>query len=261
MSAFHRALRAFGSARRALPGTPADLEVSVEKDPFSDEVVVVESNRQVREPLGCSVAFAHWGVEVALHRSVARNLPRDRVLLHAGCVKRGERAFLFVGDSGAGKSSHCLLAVQSGYSYMSDDGVVTDGVTLWGIPRAIQFDPPAQEVPFPQWLTEAPLDMITYAGDESGQPNGRPLFVPGRERTIDELSASDVTVVVLERGENESIQPLRAPEVLAHLINAAYYPPLTVDLGRLASGGGCKLTWSHPRASLSLLERTFGDPM
>src|SRR5262245_18578785 len=49
-----------------------------------------------------------------------------RVVLHAACVARGERAVLLMGRSGAGKSSLALEAVRRGFQYFSDELTVTD---------------------------------------------------------------------------------------------------------------------------------------
>ena len=81
-------------------------------------------------------------LEAAIYRSLyAQRAPR--VLLHAAClVLPGcDEPLVLVGPSGAGKSSLALAALERGYRYFTDELTVTDGERLWGVPRAVQFEP------------------------------------------------------------------------------------------------------------------------
>jgi hypothetical protein len=62
------------------------------------------------------------GVSAAVARAIFKVLSHHRgLLLHAACLIRDERAYLFVGRSGAGKTT--LARNASGYKYVHDDTV------------------------------------------------------------------------------------------------------------------------------------------
>ncbi len=62
----------------------------------------------------------------------------DRVIIHGSSVLAAGRAWVFVGHSGAGKSTMAKLAEEAGGVVLSDDrtvlGVVDDKVMAWGTP-------------------------------------------------------------------------------------------------------------------------------
>lgn len=56
---------------------------------------------------GCSPAYWEF---VCLHRALAERLPLyDGMVIHAGAMELGGRAYLFLGPSGIGKTTHLLL--------------------------------------------------------------------------------------------------------------------------------------------------------
>jgi hypothetical protein len=230
------------------------VEILAFLDPTT-ELASARADDQVRAE-GYDRSQAQWAIERAVLLSLAQRVKGLRRMMHAGAVMRAGKGYLFVGTSGAGKSSLCLEAVRRGYRYLSDECLVTDGTTVWGIPRAIQFDPPDALEPFPRWLASASLDFTTYASSSRDYRYLRPLHVPGIERTDETGSARDLTVVALHHGEVDSIKRLSGLEALTAILEAAFLPVVDVDLGRLAKGGGYSLTWSDPASALSLLETT-----
>jgi hypothetical protein len=142
----------------------------------------------------------------------------------------------------------------SGSQYLSDDMVVSDGQTVRGIPRAIQFDPESSHTRLPPWLAQATLDNATYPVGDSGEDNSALMHIPGRDRTLDSVRAADVSVCVLQRGDEDALAPLAAAPALAELLGAAHNKS-HVDLGAFLAQPAFRLTWSDPRSALSLLER------
>lgn len=204
---------------------------------------------------GYAPAQSQWAIENAVFRALSRHVIPSRRVMHAGCVTKEGRGYLFVGPSGAGKSSICFTAVRRGYRYLSDESIVTDGTTVWGVPRSIQFDPPGSfDGPFPKWLEGAPLDFDLYSPPNAESHLQRPLFVPGRSNTDETCRAQDLLVVSLRRGDTDSIEKTSALQALSDLLEATFLPVVDVDLGRLAGRGGMALTWSNPGTALSLLE-------
>lgn len=65
---------------------------------------------------------------------------RGRVAIHSSCVSAGGKAYLFLGESGTGKSTHSRLWLESipGAELLNDDSpilrVTADGITVYGSP-------------------------------------------------------------------------------------------------------------------------------
>ena len=72
------------------------------------------------------------------------------LVLHAACIVRTGRAFVFVGQSGAGKTTVCTLSPHCRIA--TDDTTVVrrlDGkFVAWGMPGTGSFQPPADSGPF-----------------------------------------------------------------------------------------------------------------
>jgi len=97
------------------------------------------------------------------------------VIFHAACTSFRGRGFVFVGDSGAGKSSLAYACAKSGWSYLSDDATAIlrrrpRNIAL-GNPRTFRFRPAATEL-FPELngpirlrnlkpTMEIPVDALT----------------------------------------------------------------------------------------------------
>jgi hypothetical protein len=64
------------------------------------------------------------------------------VALHAGAVRRGDRAALIVGPTGAGKSSLVAWLADNGFSYMADEiALVSEAGSVSGFARALVIKP------------------------------------------------------------------------------------------------------------------------
>ena len=79
--------------------------------------------------------------EIHFYTRLIQFLDPDKVSLHAAVVGVGEHAFMFAGDSGAGKSSVCTAAVLAGASYFSDEFAILDEHgALIPFPRPMQWE-------------------------------------------------------------------------------------------------------------------------
>ena len=78
---------------------------------------------------------------------------RYLVTMHAACVAFQGCGFLFVGDSGAGKSSLAYACARRGWTYVSDDTSCLarkrTGRSVLGNPETFRFRPPASQL-FPE---------------------------------------------------------------------------------------------------------------
>lgn len=95
----------------------------------------------------------------------------DLLWLHAGAVSRGSGSVLFVGDSGAGKSTFVIELCRRGWRYMSDDVVPVDTRTGSALPFPLTPSVRTQDVtdddavpqdvrgPGKKWVQE-PLERI-----------------------------------------------------------------------------------------------------
>lgn len=204
----------------------------------------------------------HFAIERALYAELDRLLPAECQMLHAGAVMHGERGFLFVGPSGAGKSSLCLAAVRDGAHYLADDIVTTNGREIFGVARAIQFEPPKTTTPFPVWLESSALDFSTYGhltqdDNTEGDDCTTPLYIPGKERTLPQASARAFATVVLERGAETHLNQVSRVEGLVELVGASFRRNRAVDLGPLLSRGAYRLVWRDPHEAWYKLSRIF----
>lgn len=204
-------------------------------------------------------------VEAALYRALyARRGPR--VLLHAACVvlPGSEEALVLVGPSGAGKSSLALAALERGYRYFSDELTVTDGERLWGVPRAVQFEPVRASQALPPRLAASDLGLYALrlggAGDQLEALGAVPVRVPSaHELMLAPLSARMARVVRIDRGEATACEPLDALDALAELHEASFGAP-SISLGALVGRGRAfHLVWRDPAEGLARLERLIGQ--
>lgn len=67
-------------------------------------------------------------------------LIRHLLILHAGVVWKDEKAMIFPGATGGGKTTLCLGLLQNGFQYFSDDWALIDpdSLKVWHFPRIMQ---------------------------------------------------------------------------------------------------------------------------
>jgi hypothetical protein len=194
------------------------------------------------------------GFEQLLYRlALARHKRRFAVLHAAALVSRGA-TFVFSGPSGAGKSSLALTAVRRGWTYFSDEFVVTDGRRVWGWPRAIRFDPPKPGARCPGYLLG--LDDDNDASEASGDTVA-PYFPVGTSALQREpCDAREVRFFSIQRAVRTTLEPLSPTAGLKHLTEASFFEP-TVSLGALVGPGRTwDASWRDPDELIDLIERT-----
>lgn len=184
------------------------------------------------------------------------------VLLHGACVCFEGRALILVGPSGSGKSSLALAAVQRGYAYLTDELTVTDGAQVWGVPRAIQFEPVRSGDVLPERLAQSDRELYPLRLEDDDQAPDAVGAVPVRAPSADELAtgpypASSACVIRVQRGKTCAVEPLSPLEALAELHEASFERP-SIALGVLVGPSRAyRLTWSEPQAALSALEQAL----
>jgi hypothetical protein len=191
-----------------------------------------------------------------LESAIYRALPAwhdQHVLLHAACLRRGQTTVLLLGRSGAGKSSLALTAVRRGFEYFSDELTVTEGQRVWGVPRAIQFEPIADGGKPPPWAREVDLERYRLRLSD-GRQGMLPFWLPPAETIPTAPAVADkVCVYAVERGPATRLEPCSPVEALASLHEAAFRAPW-LDLGRLVRSGHCgRLRWCEPESAIDLL--------
>jgi hypothetical protein len=207
------------------------------------------------DPAPCS-AEAREDVLPLLESAIYRALPswhEQQVLLHAACVRRGHTTVLLLGRSGAGKCSLALTAVRNGFEYFSDELTVTDGQRVWGVPRAIQFEPIVDGGRPPPWAGDVDLEHYRLRLSD-GQPATLPFWLPPADSVPTAVAATDtLRVYAVERGSATRLEPCSPIEALALLHEAAFRPP-ALDLGHLVRPGHCgRLSWRDPQSAIDLL--------
>jgi hypothetical protein len=139
------------------------------------------------------------------------------VQLHCATLYGEDTALVFLGQSGAGKSSTAWRGIQRGYGYGGDEVAFTDGRAVWGMPRAVLFDPTLVGNTLPEIAAEADRTSYTF-------PNYRsdPCFIPLCTPPADQLRGEPAPiprthVVLLEHGGDPSFGRASTLDVLAAL--------------------------------------------
>ncbi len=187
-----------------------------------------------------------YGVFVGCHAQ------RESVL-HAALLAYQGVPVLLTGPSGSGKSTLSAYGLRFGFDYMADELSVTDGASIWGVPRAIQFEPIGLEETF-AWLPEADLSAFHFhhEGGERVMPIVRP---PDARIRYAPLAAKDALVICLERGEAEQLTPLPALDCLATL-HEQRFGEHVADLGRFVGAArNYRLTWHDPEAAIASIRQ------
>ncbi|MFO0695328.1 MAG: hypothetical protein U0230_17325 [Polyangiales bacterium] len=190
-------------------------------------------------------------LELVLYDAFVAHLSHRTTILHAGGVVLDGRLLVFVGESGGGKSSHVLEALRAGATYLTDELLLTDGRSVWGIPRAIQFDLVPAGSPLIARLSD--LDVTSYrCVDVEGRDVALPIFhVPEGRIERSRLPLRDAFVFLVRPGADESLVPVPPALALARVLAVANHVPVH-DVGALVGEGRTfELRWSDPRSSLA----------
>jgi hypothetical protein len=190
-------------------------------------------------------------VEGAIYDALDRRGPS--ALIHAGAVAFGDRVIALVGDSGAGKSTLALALLEQGAAYLTDELFVCDGARVWGIPRAIQFDPVTPGASMPVHLARAELDV--YPARSRRGAHSLPLVRVPRDRVaLRTYDAARVELVFIERGASSSLREVDPLQALKQLLGAVRGEAI-VRLDALLRSGPRALAWSDPAEAAALLAR------
>lgn len=141
-------------------------------------------------------------------------LKRGKLLLHAGCVAAGDgRGVLFVGLSGAGKTTTCIALTRAGFRYISDDLVVLSFVdgrpVVEGIREHMNLTRQTIEF-FPEFSRFK--DEVKRAG-LGGKAPVDPVELFGADRMADRAVIDAVMVIVIGR-DGPRLEPVNPPAIL-----------------------------------------------
>lgn len=229
-------------ARVALASQKPEGEVHVSSE--SVRVVsgpTVALDQQLSPLVQLEILLIEWTLAFAA-RSIA---------LHAGCVIYRGTPVVFVTESGGGKSSLTLAAVQAGATYITDDLLLVEGSTLSGLARAIRFkqiSPLTQARP--DYLDQ--MDCESYVWEKEGEQFVTPIWT-GLCPSLHEFDASNTPCVVVRvsRGPDK-LSRLSEVERLVTLHEAAILRCGEYD-GSLGPGPTYHLSWEDPAKAFGLL--------
>jgi len=81
--------------------------------------------------------------EIQLYTQVIQRIYPKFLSLHAGCIGKDGEAWMFAGQSGAGKSSITTAALLNGCDYMTDEfSLLAEHGNISSMPRPMQWDEP-----------------------------------------------------------------------------------------------------------------------
>lgn len=143
-------------------------------------------------------------------------LQREMVAIHGGVIEMDNKAVIFTGDRGAGKSTLTTALREKGYKFISDDVA------------AIKFDDVPYVMPgFPyQKLCKSAMDKFGYDKEKYtsfSSDKEVKYIVPAKEEFIDE-ERELVAIVKLTVGDVEevTIEEIRGSEKLNNIIENVY---------------------------------------
>ena len=182
---------------------------------------------------------------------------REATLLHAACLRIEGRPVVLLGESGAGKSTLALTALSRGARYWSDELCVSNGREVWGIPRAIQFDPTPPGQALPPWLQG--LDLSYTLRSREGQT----LCIPLRSPPLSQLpmatdKLADALLVVPRRGTCQAMRPM-SPLAALEQVQRGALSCARSGLGGFVGAGRCwSLEWDCPRTAMDRIYELVG---
>ncbi len=188
-------------------------------------------------------------VEVTIY-NLLHSIHDKLTVIHSAALQRGGSTLMLVGQSGAGKSSLALEAFRQGWTYRTDEITVTDGHQLWGIARAIQFEPKPVGTSLPPLLAKADTESCQWLDQELGL-----LCQPLHEVPAIDLppaALEDVTLVFLHSGHATELTPVNGVEALLRLHQGCFGHPLH-DLGALAARAWT-LGWTESSRALQQIQ-------
>ncbi len=201
------------------------------------------------------------GNYLAIEKDITNHISewaRPAQLIHAAALGCHEKPILFLGDSGAGKSTLSHQAVEAGFSYFSDDLTFFHDSRIFGVPRAIRFEPvPWDWEPAP-YLKTFDLQTCRYV-DEEGYEMRIPVYrVDPHQVPRHPLSSAQAWLFFLKRDASTWLEPLSAPDALARLY-AAFIEEEPGDgsnpAAMISNKRSFVLHWSDPHEALRVVSK------
>lgn len=177
-------------------------------------------------------------------------------VVHAACCNFNGRAIVFMGASGAGKSTMSRAAVRAGLRYFADEHTITDGDWIWGVPRTIHMDVQPEDAPRHAWHQGADFD--TY---RCRNPHGHWFRLPlirlsDEQVALHPVAVRDAVLVQIEHGSTDSLKRSSAAERIHGLQDCFVRAPSVARLATLPLG--YRLTWADPDRAMALLLEQLG---
>lgn len=158
----------------------------------------------------------------ALHVHLFRRSIEERpqtALLHAACLRRGDRRLLVVGSKGAGKTTLALRLIAAGYDIEGDEHVFIEDSIVIARPRGCRVK--AAALPLLGEMTKVVAQAPSYTDEKLGTIfNVDPRMLGGTWR-IDRGRADAVIVLQPNHGGLSSIRSLPPMAVVQSLMPEA----------------------------------------
>ena len=234
--------------------------------------IVADSQNFACCDLASGFCFAHLSKAALLHRDYLRYhflegsiYPlmdiQHVVAVHAACVVKDGHGVLFVGDSGAGKSSLAYACARRGWTYVADDAACLvrrrPGRQVLGNPHSFRFRPTVSTL-FPELRGRVKLR------------NGKPTVEVRTEALSHLITAQECTVdylVFLDRRAQPDGSPLVSSvseeECLRGLYSSPWPPELSIHqerfsaVERLLKAERFRMSYLEFDPAIDLLERTI----
>lgn len=227
---------------------------------FGSLSAVAAGGREAFHWVESAAGIQYWDVSTpfkAIFHRWARE--RDMQLVHAGAVGVDDRAVLFVGNPGSGKSTTSLVCLSAGMRYLGDDYVIVglDGPDVHSISCAAKLEAPQAErygylMPTiwngDRLTEEKAVAFVDHRLDDADASCGLSAIVVPRisgrpDTTAEDLTAAEAmralapsTMIQMPGSKGEEFAALarlvkKVPTVGLHLgSNLDTIPPVVIDI-------------------------------
>ena len=145
-------------------------------------------------------------------------------VIHAASMRRGELGLLALGETGKGKSTMALAALQHGWRVMGDDLValwlVDDGAMIRGLPKPMALPSDLGDAPDPDGNERAGSPSPVEGARRLEWDHRRRLHVPTEQLDLEPVRLGAILLVEHGDSDRSSVAPLAGSAITSWLMGS-----------------------------------------